>query len=63
MEEGIIVGGLGSAVAAALSETCPVPMAFIGMDDTFGQSGDAADLMKYYHMTAGDTVRKVKGLL
>ena len=63
MEEGIIVGGLGSAVAAALSETCPVPMAFIGMDDTFGQSGDAADLMRYYHMTAEDTVMKVKGLL
>ena len=38
MEEGIVVGGLGSAVAAALSETCPVPMAFIGMDDTFGQN-------------------------
>ena len=57
------MGGLGSAVAAALSETCPVPMAFIGMDDTFGQSGDAADLMRYYHMTAEDTVMKVKGLL
>ena len=36
---------------------------YIGMDVTFDQSGDAADLMKYYHMTPEDTVLKVKGLL
>lgn len=63
MEEGIIVGGLGSAVAAALSEACPVPMRYIGMDDCFGQSGDAADLMKYYGMSVENTVKKVKELL
>lgn len=63
MEEGIIVGGLGSAVAAALSETCPVPMRYIGMDDCFGQSGDADDLMRYYGMSVENTVKKVKELL
>lgn len=63
MEEGIIVGGLGSAVAAALSEACPVPMRYVGMDDCFGQSGDAADLMKYYGMTPENTIAKVKELL
>lgn len=63
MEEGIIVGGLGSAVAAALSEACPVPMRYIGMDDCFGQSGDAADLMEYYGMTVENTMKKVKELL
>lgn len=63
MEEGIIVGGLGSAVAAALSESCPVPMRYIGMDDCFGQSGDAADLMEYYGMSVENTVKKVKELL
>jgi len=63
LEEGIIVGGLGSAVAAALSETHPVPMRYVGVNDCFGQSGDAADLMKHYGLTAENTVRKVKELL
>ena len=63
MEEGIIVGGLGSAVAAALSEACPVPMRYIGMDDCFGQSGDAAELMEYYGMTVENTIKKVRELL
>ena len=63
MEEGIIVGGLGSAVAAALSEAYPVPMRYIGMDDCFGQSGDAADLMIHYGMSVENTVAKVKELL
>ena len=63
LEEGIIVGGLGSAVAHALSEQYPVPMRYIGMDDCFGQSGDPAALMEYYGMTAEETVRKVKELL
>lgn len=63
MEEGISVGGLGSSVAAALSLTCPVPMRYVGMDDCFGQSGDAAALMEYYGMTVENTVCKVKELL
>ena len=63
MEEGVIMGGLGSLVAAALAQEHPVPLRYIGMNDTFGQSGDAADLMKYYHMTPEDTVLKVKELL
>lgn len=63
MEEGIIVGGLGSAVAAALSESYPVPMRYIGMNDCFGQSGDPAALMEYYGMTVENTVKKVRELL
>ena len=51
-----------AAVAAARSATCPVPMAFLGMDDTFGQFGDPADLMPYYHMTDAGTVRTVRGV-
>lgn len=63
MEEGIIVGGLGSAVAAALSLVHPVPMRYVGVEDTFGQSGDAADLMVYYGLTPEATVAKVKEIL
>ena len=63
MEEGIIVGGLGSAVAAALSQTDPVPMRFVGVDDCFGQSGDAAELFEAYGLSVSNTVAKVKELL
>ncbi len=63
MEVGASSSAAGSAVAAALSTACPVPMRYIGMEDCFGQSGDAADLMRYYGMTAENTVAKVKELL
>ena len=63
LEEGIIGGGLGSAVAAALSQTCPVPMRYVGVDDCFGQSGDAPDLMEHYGLTPENTVCKVRELL
>lgn len=63
MEEGTIKGGLGSAVATALSQECPVPMRFVAVEDCFGQSGDAADLMVHYGLTPEKTVEKVKELL
>ncbi|MBQ1642427.1 MAG: transketolase family protein [Oscillospiraceae bacterium] len=63
LEEGVIQGGLGSAVAQALSVSCPVPMRYIGMDNCFGQSGDAADLMKYYGMSPENVVAKAKELI
>jgi len=47
-EEHQIRGGLGSAVAEVLATRAPVPMAFCGMDDEFGQSGDAWDLVSHY---------------
>lgn len=63
LEEGIIVGGLGSAIAAALSEVCPVPMRYIGVDDCFGQSADADVLFEEYGLTVENTISKVKELL
>jgi len=63
LEEGVIQGGLGCAVAQALSVSCPVPMRYIGMDNCFGQSGDAADLMKYYGMSPENVVAKAKELI
>ncbi len=63
LEEGLVSGGLGTAVAQTLSENNPVPMRFIGMQDCFGQSGDAAELMDYYGMSVENTIAKVKELL
>jgi transketolase len=52
MEEHWIVGGLGSAVAEALSEAgSPAPLLRIGVDDRFGLSGSADELLEHYGLT------------
>ena len=51
-EEHQVAGGLGSAVAEVLVKHCPVPMEFIGMNDSFGESGQPAELMKKFGMDA-----------
>jgi len=55
-EEHSVIGGLGSAVAACLSQAYPVPHHFVGVQDRFGQSGTPAQLMREYHLTADDIV-------
>lgn len=52
IEEGSIVGGLGTAVAEALSERYPVPVRRIGMNDEFGTSGTGNELLEYYRLNA-----------
>ena len=52
IEEGTIVGGLGTAVCEVLSERCPVPVRRIGMPDVFGTSGPGAELLDYYGLNA-----------
>lgn len=47
-EEHQVMGGFGSAIAEAISQNCPVPMKLIGIQDTFGQSGDPDELMRAY---------------
>jgi len=48
IEEHQIAGGFGSAVAEFLSQNYPVPMHLIGVQDAFGQSGEADELMAHY---------------
>lgn len=62
-EEHTIFGGLGSAVAEVLVENHPAPMRRIGVKDTFGESGNPAELMVKYHLTADDIVKAVKELV
>jgi len=50
-EEHQVIGGLGSAVAEALAEHCPVPLVRVGVQDRFGQSGSAEALIEYYGLT------------
>ena len=50
-EEHSIIGGLGSAVAEVISENEPVPLKRIGINDRFGMSGRAAELLEYFGLT------------
>ena len=51
-EEHSIIGGLGEAVCALLSEKCPTPVRRIGVNDEFGHSGPAVDLLKQFGLSA-----------
>ena len=51
-EEHNVLGGMGSAVAEVLGERRPTPMKRVGVMDTFGESGDPAELLKKYGLTA-----------
>lgn len=62
-EEHSIIGGLGSAVAEVVSEKAPVIMKRIGVNDTFGESGDGSELMDRYGLNAKNIVKVAKELL
>lgn len=62
-EEHQTMGGVGSAIAEYLAGTYPVPMEFVGMHDSFGESGEPAQLLKKYHMDADGIVNAVKKVL
>lgn len=51
-EEHQVMGGVGSAIAEVIARTYPVPMEFIGMHNSFGESGEPAQLLKKYRMDA-----------
>lgn len=59
-EEHSIIGGLGSAVCEALADTCPVPVYRVGVQDTFGRSGPALQLLKIFGLDAEHIVEKAK---
>ncbi len=52
VEEHSVIGGLGSAVCDALSESCPTPVHKVGVRDVFGESGPALDLLAKYGLDA-----------
>lgn len=59
-EEHSIIGGLGSAVCETLSECCPVPVVRLGVNDTFGSSGKAMEVMDLYGLNVQGIVEKAK---
>ena len=63
VEEHSVIGGLGSAVCDVLSEKCPTKVMKIGINDTFGESGPAVELVKKYGLDADSIYDKVKAFV
>ena len=59
-EEHNIIGGLGSAVTEAVAEAYPVPVVRHGVNDIYGKSGPAKELIEYYSLNAKGIVEKAK---
>lgn len=63
VEEHSVIGGLGSAVCDVLCEQAPTKVLKIGVNDTFGESGPAVELVKKYGLDADSIYEKVKAFL
>lgn len=63
VEEHSVIGGLGSAVCDALPEKAPTPVCKIGINDVFGESGPAVELVAKYGLDAQSIYEKVKAFV
>lgn len=63
VEEHSVIGGLGSAVCDVLSEKAPTKVMKIGVNDVFGESGPALELIKKYGLDAKSIYEKVKAFV
>lgn len=59
-EEHNVIGGLGGAVSEAVTECCPVPVLKVGVEDTFGKSGPALEVLRAYGLTAEHIVEQAR---
>lgn len=59
LEDHSIIGGLGSSVCEVLSEEYPCKVTRMGINDTFGKSGKAEELLKYFKLTSEDIIEEV----
>ncbi len=62
-EEHNVIGGLGAAVAEYLSEHCPVPVIRHGVEDVFGRSGKAQQVLEYFGLTPEGIAAKAREAL
>jgi transketolase len=60
VEEHQVSGGLGSAVSEVLAKNYPIPMEFVGMPDSFGESGKPDELLKRYKMKSADIIKAAR---
>lgn len=59
-EEHNVIGGLGSAVSEVVAENCPVPVTRVGVEDVFGKSGPALELLEIFGLNAEGIAAKAK---
>ncbi len=59
IEDHNIIGGLGSAISEVLTEQYPTKLTRLGIKDTFGKSGKAEELMKYFGITKDDIKKEL----
>lgn len=62
VEEHSVIGGLGSAVCDCLSAKCPTPVTKLGVQDVFGHSGPATELIKEFGLNAESIYKTIKEL-
>lgn len=62
-EEHQVMAGFGSAVAEVLCQNCPVPMKMVGIQDSFGESGQPDDLMRKFNLLDTDIIKAVREVL
>lgn len=60
IEDHSIIAGLGSAIAEVLTEEYPSKLIRLGIKDTFGKSGNAVELMKYFGLTSEGIIQAIK---
>ena len=63
VEEHSVIGGLGSAVCDVLAEKAPTKVLKIGVNDTFGESGPAVELLKKYGLDTEGIYEKIKAFV
>lgn len=63
VEEHQVIGGLGGAIAELAAQKFPVPIEFVGMPDSFGESGAPEELLKKYGMTTSNIIKAAKKAL
>lgn len=59
IEDHNIIGGLGSAISEVLTSKYPAKLIRMGIEDTFGKSGKAEELMKFFKITSDDIIKVV----
>ena len=60
VEDHSVIGGLGSSICEVLAEEYPTKVTRLGIQDTFGKSGNAIELMKYFKIDAEAIIKAVR---
>jgi transketolase len=63
VEEHSVIGGLGGAVCEALAESCPVPVRRVGINDVFGESGPAVELLHKYGLDGEGVAAQIRDFM